>query len=216
MIYAWIRIIYHTADCIFFQLRLHLALSSVHSIVSRYMYDENTETIFGWLINWLLLIIQRGVFRLYSGWEQAHQYLKMIQYWGRNVTTGATNFDCHWKSMESWEEWTIYNFCSAYNVLTLFRNIQKRSLTCSEHGTLQTLWSAISYPYYSPTNEMLGSSVGRVIRTVTSTQDCVWTYITLWSVSFNIASSASVGTFICVNQGKNQRETTSNGTSFAL
>lgn len=114
--------------------------------------------------------------------------------------------------------------CTTF-VTTLFFEIDKRDLLLAVSMALSKHygpWSAIRIinltiyiervsPIYPPTNETLGRSVGLVLRTVTSTQDCVWTYV--WS-TFNIASN--VGTFICVNQGQNQRETTSNGNSFVL
>jgi len=47
-----------------------------------------------------LLNVQQAVFQLYSGEEQFQQYIKIIQKWERDKPTGATNFDCHWKSMK--------------------------------------------------------------------------------------------------------------------
>ena len=43
-------------------------------------------------------------------WEQVTRYTNIIQKRIGNRTTGATNFDCHWKRMESWgerEKWVL-------------------------------------------------------------------------------------------------------------
>jgi len=48
--------------------------------------------------------------------------------------------------MENWLATKYLVFYSDYNVPTLFRNLQKRSLVCREHGTHQTcylLWSMV-------------------------------------------------------------------------
>ena len=50
--------------------------------------------------------------------------------------------DSFWLTMGSEE-----TCCNSYNVSTLFLNLQKKSLTCSERGTLKTcypLWSTVS------------------------------------------------------------------------
>ena len=46
--------------------------------------------------------------------------------------------DCHGKSMESSVGTKSLVFCSSYNTLTLFLNLQNRCLACRERGILQT------------------------------------------------------------------------------
>jgi len=62
---------------------------------------------------------------------------------------GITTFGCNWKSMESWLWLKNSVFSSGFNVSILFRNLQKRSLTCRKHGPLQAccLWSSVKRTY---------------------------------------------------------------------
>jgi len=50
------------------------------------------------------------------------------------------------ESMKSWIRTKHLVFCSGYNLPTLFRNLQKRYVSCREHGILQVrylLWSTV-------------------------------------------------------------------------
>lgn len=62
---------------------------------------------------------------------------KTVHDWNSDETIGETTFDCHCKSMDSWEGIKKLVFCSGYNAPSLYRNMQKRSLTCKERGSLQ-------------------------------------------------------------------------------
>ena len=56
---------------------------------------------------------------------KVHLYLRLTQNWGRNGTTGAANFECHWKSIESWVETKTLVYVTA-TILALFFEISKR------------------------------------------------------------------------------------------
>lgn len=64
----------------------------------------------------------------------------------RGVSTEATTFHCHCRSMRSLEWARHLVFCSDYIAPILFRNLKKRSLSCRVRGPLQTrypLWSTV-------------------------------------------------------------------------
>jgi len=52
-----------------------------------------------WLIDWLLLNVQRSVSQLYSGWEQVKQYIKVKYKWGKDGQIVVMIFDCQWNRM---------------------------------------------------------------------------------------------------------------------
>jgi hypothetical protein len=92
-----------------------------------------------WFIDWLLLNVQWAVVSLYTVREQGQQYTKKpTQKRRRDVSTEATTFHCHCRSMRSLEWARHLVFCSDYIAPILFRNLKKRSLTCRVRGPLQT------------------------------------------------------------------------------
>ena len=103
-----------------------------------------------WLIYRLFLNVQPAVFHLYLGREQVRWYIyNLYRNEGKGWFSGSTICDCHWNSMEGWAGRNHLVFCSGYNAHALFRNLQKRSLTCKKRETLQTrypLFLAILLP----------------------------------------------------------------------
>ena len=97
------------------------------------------------LIDCLLFNGQWQIFHAYAGHKQVKQYKQ--NKWRRNGKTGSVTFDCHWITMEHWLATRYLVFYGDYTVPTLFRNLQKRSLVCREHGTHQ-----ICYPLWSMTS----------------------------------------------------------------
>ena len=95
-----------------------------------------------WLIHWRPASSISAIFRVRTS---SIIYKNYIEIW-RDGSTGSTNLDGHWKSMESCVGTKKLVFCNAYNALTLFQN---RSLACRERGTLQTcypVWSNMTTP----------------------------------------------------------------------
>lgn len=69
-----------------------------------------------------------AIFRTRTNSTYYKSYIEMKESWlPRNL-----------KSMESLVRTKTSVICSVYNVTPLFRNLQKRYITCSEHDTLQT------------------------------------------------------------------------------
>ena len=139
-------------------------------------------TFFTYFLWRIIRNVQRAVFQLYSGWKQVQYYIKTILQWGK----GWVN-DFWLPLRKYWELGGGKQFCSDYNVPTLFRNQQKSSLACMGHGTLQIHYPLLStvtqafhnitwHPplsrglFYPPPGVTLSISVGWALGTFTSTQ----------------------------------------------
>lgn len=75
-----------------------------------------------------MLKVQRHIFNPYSWLEYVLTISKKVQKWGRD---GTATFDGKWKTDRE-----DNLFCSGYNALIYFRNLQDCSLTCKVIDTL--------------------------------------------------------------------------------
>ena len=108
-------------------------LSNKNYSVSNLVLQYFCPSVYNWWIECWLLNVQWQILHAYSGQEQVLKYLKTIEKWGRGGISGATMFECHWKSIH----YVIFNmdwqnsfFYGTYNSLsTLFSKIYKRCLT---------------------------------------------------------------------------------------
>jgi hypothetical protein len=69
--------------------------------------------------------------------------------WGSMTFVCQARFNDFWLPQEKYGELSRTNnfvFCSGFQAPSLFRNLQKRSLTCSERHPLQTLYHLWSSP----------------------------------------------------------------------
>ena len=90
------------------------------------------------------------VFQQYSGREQLQQNINAIKKWGRDGPTGQRLLTCTGIVCKFGME-DRFSYCSAYNVSTLYQNIQNMSLKCRERGPLQThypLWSTVRFSVF--------------------------------------------------------------------
>ena len=101
-------------------------------------------SVYNWWIECWLLNVQWQILHAYTGQEQVLKYLRTIEKWGRGGISGATMFECHWKSIH----YVIFNmdwqnslFYSSYNSLStlFFQNLQEVS-NMEEPSTLQTCY----------------------------------------------------------------------------
>ena len=121
----------------------------------------NKTLILDWLIDWYNASLPPGS----SSSAIFSKLIKTIQKNKRRGSTASTNFDCHWKSLESWVGSKNLIFCSGYSTLTLFRNLQKKSLPCRKRD------SSVNGRFRIETTEVRRVHVHSSLLVVTSNQN---------------------------------------------
>jgi hypothetical protein len=141
---------------------------------------------FSWVTKIYDFNVQLAVYQLYSGRERVQNYIKWKLYRneGRVESTGITTFDCCWKKYGELGRDEKCRLLQQLQHAYTLRNLQKRSLVCREHGTLQRRYHygpRSGFPYYNlttsqevfrypPSGDALGSSVGLSPGNISNTQ----------------------------------------------
>ena len=119
-----------------------------HIVNCDYVVNNNGNN---WMINWVLLNVQKSVCRLYSGLEK----MSIMHEWGKGWINRVNTFLCTEKNMECLVETEKLVLCSGYNASTLSRLLLK---TYRERDTPSMLLT-------------LSTMLGFYLGTFTSTQN---------------------------------------------